>query len=294
MKWLWCLLCAAHGVAAAAGVVATDDRGVTLHLRAPAIRIITLAPSITEMVFAAGAGAQLVAVPRYSDFPAQAAVLPQIGDASSIDAERIVALRPDLVIGWNSGNRAADIARLERLGLQLFVIEPLVLDDLPRALRAIATLAGTLSVAESAAAAFETRVAALRARYAGAAKVRVFYEIWHQPLMTVNDRHIISDVLRVCGGENIFAALPVLTPVVSLEDVMARKPQVVLGGGSSLSADEFMALWRAPTRLSGLRDLPVRYVDPDAIQRQTLRVLTGAEEVCRQLDSVRAAARAQP
>ena len=294
MKWLWCLLCAAYGVAAAAGVVATDDRGVTLNLRAPAIRIITLAPSITEMVFAAGAGAQLVAVPRYSDFPAQAAVLPQIGDASSIDAERIVTLRPDLVIGWKSGNRAADIARLERLGLQLFVIEPLVLDDLPRALRAIATLAGTLSVAESTAGAFETRVAALRARYAGAAKVRVFYEIWHQPLMTVNDRHIISDVLRVCGGENIFAALPVLTPVVSLEDVMARKPQVVLGGGSSLSADEFMALWRAPTRLSGLRDLPVRYVDPDAIQRQTLRVLTGAEEVCRHLDSVRAAPRAQP
>lgn len=291
MKWLFCLLLVTQGVALGAGVAATDDRGFTLNLRGPAVRIIALAPSITEMVFAAGAGGQLVAVPRYSDFPPAAAVLPQIGDASSIDAERIVALRPDLVIAWKSGNRAADIARLERLGLPLFVIEPLVLDDLPRALRAIATLAGTQPVAEPVARAFERRVSVLRARHAGAAQVRVFYEIWHQPLMTVNDRHLISDVLRLCGGENIFAALPVLTPVVSLEDVLVRKPQVVLGGGSSMSAEELAALWRTRARLTGLRDLPVLHVDPDAIQRQTLRVLTGAEEVCRHLDGVRDAPR---
>jgi iron complex transport system substrate-binding protein len=287
MKWLLCLLCAVRGVAAAADIAVTDDRGVTLRLAAPALRIVALAPSITEMVFAAGAGAQLAAVPRFSDFPPQAAALPQIGDASSLDAERILALQPDLVIGWKSGNRSADLARLERLGLKLFVIEPVVLDDVPRALRAIGALAGTGAAAETTARAFEKQVTTLRARYAGAAKVRVFYEIWHQPLMTVNDRHMIGDVVRLCGGENIFAALPVLTPVVSLEDVMARKPQVVLGGGSSMSGDELATLWRAQARLTALRDLPVLRVDPDAIQRQTPRVLLGAEEVCRHLDSVR-------
>jgi len=288
MKWLLCLLFAAPCAAAAADIVATDDRGVALRLATPALRIVALAPSITEMVFAAGAGAQLAAVPRFSDFPPQAAALPQIGDASSLDAERILALKPDLVIGWKSGNRAADLARLERLGLNLFVIEPVALDDVPRALRTIGVLAGTSPAAEVTARGFETQVQAMRARYAGAARVRVFYEIWHQPLMTVNDRHMISDVMRLCGGENIFGGLPVLTPVVSLEDVMARKPQVVLGGGSSMSGDELAMLWRAQARLTGLRDLPVLRVDPDAIQRQTPRVLLGVDEVCRHLDAVRA------
>jgi iron complex transport system substrate-binding protein len=293
MKWLLCLWLAVRCAAAAADIVVTDDRGVALRLATPALRIVALAPSITEMVYAAGAGAQLAAVPRFSDFPPQAAGLPQIGDASSLDAERILALQPDLVIGWKSGNRAADLARIERLGLKLFVIEPVALDDVPRALRAIGTLAGTGDAAETAARGFETQVQTMRARYAGAARVRVFYEIWHQPLMTVNDRHMISDVVRLCGGENIFGALPVLTPVVSLEDVMARKPQVVLGGGSSMSGDELATLWRAQARLTALRDLPVRRVDPDAIQRQTPRVLLGAVEVCRHLDAVRGSMRAQ-
>lgn len=290
-RFLCCVFAAAAGwlapVAQAADIVVTDDRGIVLRLPAPAMRIVALAPSITELVYAAGAGDKLAAVPRFSDYPAQAAALPQIGDASSIDAERALSLKPDLVIGWKSGNRAADIARLERLGFKLFVIEPVTLADVPRALRAIGLLAGTASKAEAAAREFEDGLQALRARYAGAAKVRVFYEIWHQPLMTVNGRHMISDVIRLCGGENIFAALPVLTPVVSLEDVMARKPEVVLGGGSAMSADELATLWRQHAELAGLRNLPALRVDPDSIQRQTPRVLLGAQAVCAHLDTVR-------
>ena len=291
MKCVVRLLLAAAGVLAvaahAAGIRVTDDRGVTLDLAAPAARIVALAPSITELVYAAGAGAQLAGVPRFSDFPPQAAALPQIGDGSSIDAERVLSLRPNLVIGWKSGNRASDMARLERLGFKLFVIEPTALVDVPRVLRMIGALAGTAAQAEAAAHAFEDGLQVLRARYAGASSVRVFYEIWHEPLMTVNRQHMISDVLRLCGGENIFAELPVLTPVVSLEDVIARRPQVVLGGGSAVSADELAALWRRHADLAGLRGLPVLRIDPDAIQRQTPRVLSGAQQVCAALDSVR-------
>jgi iron complex transport system substrate-binding protein len=271
----------------AAAIVITDDRGITLNLSAPAARIVALAPSITELVYAAGAGARVAAVPRFSDYPAEAAALPQIGDASSIDVERVLSLMPDLIIGWKSGNRASDIARLERLGFKLFVIEPAALADVPRVLRAIGVLAATAAKAEAVARAFEDGVQALRVRYAGAAKVRVFYEIWHQPLMTVNNRHMISDVIRLCGGENIFSELPVLTPVVSLEDVIARRPEVVLGGGSAVSAEELAALWRQHARLAGLRGLPALRIDPDAIQRQTPRVLEGAQQVCEHLDSVR-------
>ena len=290
MKYPVRLLFAALAVAASlarADIVVTDDRGVRLRLDTPAERIVALAPSITELVYAAGAGGTLAAVPRFSDYPLEAAALPLIGDASSIDAERVLSLRPDLVIGWKSGNRLADIARLERLGLRVMVIEPAALSDLPRVLRMIGALAGTAPVAENAARAFEDGVTALQVRYEGATKVRVFYEIWHQPLMTVNSHHKISDVIRLCGGENIFAALPVLTPVVSLEAVMARRPEVVLGGGSAVSADELTALWRKHADLAGLRDLPVVRIDPDAIQRQTPRVLQGAAAACAALDSVR-------
>ncbi len=284
------VLLAALSVAASlarADIVVTDDRGVRLRLDAPAERIVALAPSITELVYATGAGGKLVAVPRFSDYPPEAAALPLIGDASSIDIERVLSLKPDLIIGWKSGNRLADIARIERLGLRVLVIEPAALSDLPRVLRMIGALAGTAPAAENAARAFEDAVGALQARYAGASTVRVFYEIWHQPLMTVNRQHMISDVIRLCGGENIFAALPVLTPVVSLEAVIARRPAVVIGGGSAMSAEELAALWRQHANLAGLRDLPVVWIDPDSIQRQTPRVLRGAAAVCAALDTIR-------
>ena len=284
------VLLAALSVAASlarADIVVTDDRGVRLRLDALAERIVALAPSITELVYATGAGGKLVAVPRFSDYPPEAAALPLIGDASSIDIERVLSLKPDLIIGWKSGNRLADIARIERLGPRVLVIEPAALSDLPRVLRMIGALAGTAPGAEKAARAFEDAVGALQARYAGASTVRVFYEIWHQPLMTVNRQHMISDVIRLCGGENIFAALPVLTPVVSLEAVIARRPAVVIGGGSAMSAEELAALWRQHANLAGLRDLPVVWIDPDSIQRQTPRVLRGAAAVCAALDTVR-------
>lgn len=287
-----CLLALAGAALAAraAGVALSDDRGVRVALAAPAARIVVLAPSLTELAYAAGAGERLVGVPLFSDYPPAAATLPQIGDAASIDVERVRALAPDLVIGWASGNRAVDLARLERLGLPLFALEPARLDDIPRALRALGALAGTAPQAEAAARAFEREAAALRARYAAAASVRVFYEIWHRPLMTVNGRHLISDVIALCGGENVFAGLPALTPVIALEDVIARKPAVVLGGGSTMAAGELAALWRRHDGIAALRGLPALYVDPDAIQRQTPRVLAGARQVCAHLEAIRAGA----
>ena len=212
---------------------AIDDRGRTLVLPLPARRIVSLAPSITELVYAAGAGDQLVGVASYSDYPPMARGVAQIGDASRVDVERVLSLRPDLVIGWRSGNHAADIARLERFGFPVFVAEPATLAAIPQLLRAIGVLAGTAATARVAASGFERGIEALRKRYGARGDVRVFYEIWHEPLMTVNGAHMISDVIRLCGGSNVFAELAPLTPVVALEGVLAARPEVVLGGGSA-------------------------------------------------------------
>lgn len=257
-----------------------------MQFAAPAERIVTLAPHLTEIVFAAGAGEKLVGVARFSDFPAAAQRLPQVGDAARVDIERILSLQPDLVLAWKSGNQAGDIARLDELGLRVFVTEPRRLPDIPRLLRMIGAFTGTPNAAEQAAASFEREMGALRLRYGARPPVRVFYEIWHRPLLTVNRDHMISDVIALCGGVNVFAEARLLTPSVSLEAVLAARPEAILGGGSASTAEVLAAQWRSDA-VAGLKNVPVFYVAPDEIQRATPRIAAGAKTICAALETVR-------
>ena len=248
--------------------------------------MIAIAPGLAGMAYAAGAGSRLVGVARYSALPRGAHGLPEVGDAVRVDLERIVLLKPDLVLAWQSGNRTGDYERLEKLGYAVFVAEPRRLEDIARVVRAIGALAGTGAEAGRAAADFERGIRRLRERYAGAAPVRVFYAIWARPYMTVNGAHMISDVVKLCGGENVFADVSQLTPTVSLEAIIAAKPEAILGGGSAGGEQAFVARWRdaAP---QPLKDLPAFYIDPNVIQQQTPRILEGANVVCSALAKVR-------
>lgn len=263
-----------------------DDRGASVHLAAPAARIVSLAPHLTEIAFAAGAGDKLVGVARFSDFPAAARRVPQVGDGARVDLERILTLKPDLVLAWKSGNQAGDVVRLEQLGFRVFVTEPQRLPDIPRLTRLVGALAGTLDDAERVAGAFERGIETLRAQYRARPPVRVFYEIWHKPLLTVNRNHMISDVISLCGGVNVFADAPLLTPSVSLESVLAARPEVIVGGSSAATAEGLAAQWRGYV-VEGLKGLPVFYVAPDEIQRQTPRIAQGAKAICEALEKVR-------
>lgn len=277
----------ASSAALATDIVITDDRGKAMTLSAPARRIVALAPSIAELTYAAGAGERLVGVARFSDYPPAVKDIPQIGDASRVDLERVLSLKPDLIIGWKSGNQTADIERLEQLDFKVFVIEPATLAAIPRLLRALGRLAGSDVAAGSTADKFERAIAELRERYGTRIKVRVFYEIWHEPLMTVNGRHVINDVIRLCGGSNVFAGVQSLAPVVSLESVIAAQPEVVLGGSSAITPGEFAAQWRRYEGYLKLRNVKAMFVNPDWIQRQTPRILEGAQTVCEHLEQVR-------
>jgi len=269
--------------AQAAPVEVRDDRGKTLRLAQPAARIIAIAPHLTEIAFAAGAGAKLIAVSEYSDFPPEAKRLPRVGDGARVDIERILTLKPDLVLAWKSGNQAGDIARLERLGIAVWVSESSRLVDIARLLRDTAALAGEPAAGERAAQAFERELRGLsdrnRQRAGRPEPVRVFYEIWHQPLLTVNGAHMISDGITLCGGKNVFADVPVLTPAVSFEAVLAARPQLVLGGGSAGGKAAFQSRW-ANMPLQALRTIPAHYVPPDGIQRASPRVLDGVKAIC--------------
>lgn len=263
-----------------------DDRGVAMRLAAPATRVVTLAPHLTEIAFAAGLGERLVGIARFSDFPAAATRLPQVGDGARVDIERVLALRPDLVLAWRSGNQAGDIRRLEALGVRVFVTEPRRLADIPRLLRRVGALSGVVDRADQAAASFERDVDELREKYDGRSPVRVFYEIWHRPLLTVSGRHMISDVITLCGGVNVFAESPLLTPSVSMESLLAARPEAIVGGSSAVGAGDFAAQWRRYP-VKGLRDVPAFYVAPDHIQRQTPRIVIGARAICEALQKVR-------
>jgi iron complex transport system substrate-binding protein len=288
---LLCGFAAAASLAVAQPVSVTDDRGKRIALPRPAQRIVTLAPHLTELAYSAGAGGRLVGVARFSDFPPAARDLPQVGDSALMDFEQIAALKPDLVLAWKSGNAPSDVERLEQLGYPVYVSEPARLADVPRVTRAIGALAGTLPEAARAAARFEKEMRGLRERFARAARVRVFYVVWKKPLMTVGGPHLISDAIALCGGENVFAGLRQLAPLVTLEAVVTAKPQVVLGGSDPAGGSIFETEWRASAP-PVLRDLPAFYINPDLIQRPTLRLAEGAAAVCAALEQARAHASA--
>ncbi len=285
------LLCLLLSVAGAQAVVAspvqvTDGLGRQVRLQAPARRIVSLAPNVTELVYAAGAGPHLVAVSSYSDWPAAARKLPRVGDAFRIDLERIVALKPDLVIGWASGTSPSERQVLTRLGLPLMLVASRRLDDIARSIRRIGRLAGTAAVANRAAAAFLAIRNRLARIYAHRHPIRVFYELSGRPLYTVGGHQIISQILSLCGGRNVFSDLGKLAPVVARGAVLARKPQVILidsGQGAQAALDA----WKRWPWLPAVKYGNLFLVPATVLGRAAPRLLQGALVVCRDLQQAR-------
>ena len=273
----------------AEGVRVIDDIGNTVILAHPARRIISLAPHVTELLFAAGAGKHVVGVVAYSDFPEAAKKLPEVGAYNAFDLESILALKPDLIVAWKSANPAAALEKLQAMSIPVFYSEPKQLEDVASNIERLGVLAGTQTVAELASADFRHKLAELRTHYSNLSRVSVFYQIWHQPLMTVNGEHIISQVIELCGGRNVFADLPTLAPKISLEPVLLKDPEVIVAGNSALNHPGWKEDWRRWPNLRAVKNDHLFYVNPDIIQRHTPRILQGAEVLCRQLDQVRTA-----
>lgn len=288
--WLALLLCGWLG-RAAADVSVVDDTGRAVRLAQPAQRIVSLAPHITELLFAAGAGGKVVGAVEFSNHPDAANRLPRIGSYAAFDLERIAALKPDLAIVWGSGNPPGQVDQLRRLKIPVFVSEPRRLADIPASLRTLGRLAG--SDGETAAHAFAARLAALRARFGGAAPVSLFYAIWNQPLMTVGGTHVISDAIALCGGRNVFAALTQPAAPVALEAVLRADPEVIVASGMDEARPEWLDDWRRWPQLRAVRRDNLVYVPPDLLQRHTPRILDGTERLCAALERARQR-RAQP
>jgi iron complex transport system substrate-binding protein len=286
MSWAWAVLLLLTSAATAA-VSVVDDTGRTVTLTRPAQRIVSLAPHATELLFAAGAGKAVVGVVRYSDFPAAAKQVPVVGDYNALDLETLLSLKPDLIVAWQSGNPPAAIERLLKFNIPVFLSEPRHLEDIATNLERLGQLAGTQKAADVASAQFRAALLQLRADYSGKSPVTVFYQIWDRPLITLNGTHMISAVLELCSGKNLFAALPVIAPEVSMESVLAADPEVIIASGSASSEDHGLGQWARWPVLRAVRNKQLYFVEPDNIQRSTPRLLQGAKEICQALEVAR-------
>jgi iron complex transport system substrate-binding protein len=248
-------------------------------------RIVSLAPHLTELVFAAGGGDTLIGTVEFSDYPPEAQAIPRVGDAWRVDMERLLALHPDVVLTWASGTPPDIVARLDALDLRRVDIATYRLADVPAALVELGRLTRTEKVAAEAAERFTTAIATLRAEYAQAAPVRVFVQLDDQPLFTVNSQHIISEIVELCGGRNVFADLPQLAPPIGVEAVIAADPQVILSTDDTIADPS--AQWRQWTRLTAVRAGTIYPIHADTVARSTPRLVQGTRETCEDLADAR-------
>jgi iron complex transport system substrate-binding protein len=273
------------GATAQARLEVIDDEGRQVQLARPAQRIVSLAPHLTEQLFAIGAGELIVGTTDFADYPEAARRLPRVARAHSVDLERVAAARPDLILIWGSGFPPATIEAVRRLGVATFVSEPTRLEHIGSSLERLGTL--TARSGQHEAAEFKRRLAALRERYAGLRQVRVFYQVWGEPLMTLGGRHVISEAIALCGGHNVFAGVMAVAPRVSTEAVLASDPEIIITAEPAAVPSGALASWQRFERLAAVRRNQLVTLDADRINRHGPRMADEIGAMCEAIDRAR-------
>lgn len=263
-----------------------DDRDITVTLTEPATRIISLAPSMTELLFSLGAGENIVGVVEYSNFPEAAQALPIVGRYDRLDIERILSLQPDLIISWQSGNPRGAVQQLQEMGYPVYTAEPSTVQSIAGTLNRLGTLTGRSERASALSATINNAVTQYQSTYSDAEPISVFYQVWHNPIISVGGGELINDMVSLCGGENIFADLPV-GPAVNLEDIITRRPQVILASGASPERPEWLDLWKQWPSIPAVQANHLYSLPPDHVQRHSMRALQGLEQMCQLIDQAR-------
>lgn len=288
MNYFWVVLLSGGVLhAAMADVTVQDDAGNRVTLSHPARRVVSLAPHATELLFAAGGGEQIVGVLSHSDFPPQARTLPVVGDSHQIDMERLLALKPDLLVVWLHGSSARQLAHLQQLGIPLFYSDPHTLDAIPDAIVRLGQLLGTDPVATRRAGQLRQTLASLRTRYAQRPTVRVFYQVWRKPLYTLNGQHIVSDAIRVCGGENVFERLTTTAPTVTTEAVLQENPEAIVTGSNRQQSETGLEIWQDFPALQAVQHKNLFAIDADLLNRAGPRLIDGTAALCDRLELAR-------
>ena len=264
-----------------------DDNGDKLKLADVAQRIISLSPNTTEILFHIGAGEKIVGADEYSNYPKQANDILRVNNHAAANYELILSLKPDVVIAWQSGNGEKIISRIRELGIPVFVVETGNLQDIPYLYRRLGQLSGYEKQSNIKAEKFSSGLNQLRKTYSSREEIRLFYQIWNEPLMTLNGDHMVTDIIELCGGVNIFSDAAALVPYVNIESVLAADPQVIITGGKSKSDLLDSGFWDKWPSLSAVKNQHLYAIPSDLLQRHSDRMLEGTGLMCEYIDLVR-------
>jgi iron complex transport system substrate-binding protein len=266
-----------------------DDAGDLVTVSTAPCRIVSLAPGTTAMLYAAGAAQCLVGTIAHSAEPAEATRLPIVGDAETLDFERLLALRPTVVVVAVDVVQRVRIDRIRELRIPVYQVHVTQLAGMPESLRRLGALAGTQDVANRRADELAAELAALGLRYRARAPIRVLYQIWDRPIYTIGGRHVITDALRLCGAVNIFADLDTAAPAVTREAAVLRNPELILASAPPGAADDWLAEWRRFPALAAVQHRQlVSYVD-ERIDRMGPSVIEATGNLCAVIDKARTA-----
>jgi iron complex transport system substrate-binding protein len=267
-----------------------DDLGRVVRLAEPAKRIVSLAPHNTENLFTAGAGAQIVGTVDHSDYPQQALDIPRVGNYKQVNIEAILGLKPDLIIAWSSGNTNESVQRLIDLGIPVFYSEPHTFEEIINNIERLARLSGQLKNATPRLEGMRQTFRDLESDYSGKKPLKIFYQVWDQPLITLNGDHSVSHAFELCGGINVFADQPTIAPRINIEGVIAQNPQLILlAGHSATQTASWIDTWSKWTSIDAVSSGQIKNIDADVMNRPTLRFLEGTRQVCEIIESARRA-----
>ena len=272
-------------LAALVVVVACSEKQVAQPATESAQRIVSLAPNLTELVYTVGAGGQLVGVSAWSDYPREVLDLPVVGDAFTVDQEVLAMAKPDLLLVWESGTPTHVVDELREIGYNVVSIRTRELDDVAAALLQIGKLTGHVDKAAEVAAAYRGELQSLRDQYQSLPPIRVFYQVAARPLYTINSEHYISELISVCGGDNIFKDLSELAPTVDVEAVVDRDPEVMLA--STDAGDDAFVEWERWPGMAANRFGNWFLLPADEIGRATTRVIVAGNAMCTALQQAR-------
>ena len=265
-----------------------DDLGRDVQLAKPAQRVVSLAPHNTENLFTAGAGGQIVGTVDHSDFPEQALDIPRVGNYKQVNMEAILGLKPDLIVAWSSGNADASVQRLIDLGIPVFFSEPLTFAQIISNIERLAYLTGRLEEATPRLASMQRTYLELQNEYAAKKPLKVFYQVWDQPLITLNRDHSVSHAFSLCGGVNVFADEPTIAPRINIEGVIAKNPQLILlAGHNETQSASWIGSWSKWPSINAVSTGQVKHIDGDVINRPTQRFFEGTRQICELIERAR-------
>jgi vitamin B12 transport system substrate-binding protein len=250
-------------------------------------KIIALSPHSVELLYAIGAGDRIIGTLEYADYPKAALKIPRIGNFNGIQIEKVVELQPDLIIAWKSGNKSSDLAKLQSLGFNIYYSQPQNIAEIGKELLELGKLTNLVKEAEIVAHEMMSQYQTIKNRNKSKQSVNVFYQLWHDPIRTIGPDNWTQSLINDCNGKNIFNDATSQYPVVSLESVLVKNPEVIIIPHHSGKKNDKKKFWLKWPNIKAVKNDHINIINGDLVHRFTPRAIDGLSILCKAIDQAR-------